>query len=269
MLKAKAEIRYIHIHPVESRGVSWARALVQSLYQDETYYLQIDSHTHFEQDWDLNLIAQLTALQSTSLKPILSVYPYGFEFEGEEGSQVPVVKIKVSDQTTLVLRPKPDEALSADNPVLHFRAEHVFVREPQAGFHLAGGFIFTYGQFVNEIPYDPRLYFHGEEQNLAIRAFTHGWDIFHPPVIPLYHLYKRPDNAYTAHHWHQDWDCQRDYAWHELRAVASKRLADLVYAQADLGVFGLGTQRSLQDFAQLSGIDYQAKTIHRENYHSS
>ena len=260
-LELNAEIRFTHVHPVESRGVCWARSLVQSLFQDEAYYLQIDSHTYFEQDWDVKLIQQLTALESQSAKPILSVYPYGFEFEDDQ----PVVKVKVGEKTTLVLRPKPEESLKEDSPVLHFRAEHKFVREPVPGFHLAGGFIFTQGQFVNEVPYDPRLYFHGEEQNLAVRAYTHGWDIFHPPEIPLYHLYKQPDNAYVAHHWHQDWDKQREYAWHELRTVAIQRLSDLVYWQKDLGAFGLGNQRTLAEFAEFSGIDYSAKTLTRKD----
>lgn len=259
-LGLEAQIRYIHIHPVESRGVCWARSLVQSLFQDETFYLQIDSHTYFEHGWDENLKHQLAALGAQSTKPILSVYPFGFEFENDQ----PVVKTRIGETTTLVLRVKPDENLTAENSVLRFHARHQRIREPQLGFHVAGGFIFTYGSFVNEIPYDPRLYFHGEEQNLAVRAFTHGWDIFHPPKIPLYHLYKLPDKGYTTHHWHQDWDSQRDYAWHELRSAAISRLNDLLYQQKELGAFGLGTQRSLEDYAQLSGIDYQAKSICHE-----
>lgn len=257
-----AEIRYVNIDPVESRGVCWARSIAFSFYQQETYFLQVDSHTYFEQDWDENLINQFSALCKQSAKPILSVYPFGFEFEND----LPVVKTKIGHKTTLAMRPKPDEELTEENPVLHFRAEHVFTREPIPGFHLAGGFIFTRGQFVNEIPYDPRLYFHGEEQNLSIRAYTHGWDIFHPPVIPLYHLYKVPNNAYVAHHWHQDWQAQRDYHWNDLRNLAMKRLADLVYHQKNLGAFGLGSERSLEDFAKFSGIDYQKRTIDRSRY---
>lgn len=261
-LSLLAQIRYTHIHPVESRGVSWARALVQSLYQDEAFYLQIDSHTYFEKDWDAVLLEQFEQAKALSKKPILSVYPFGFEFEDEQ----PVVKTRISGETTLVLRPKPDEALTEHNPVLHFRAEHVFARKLLPGFHLAGGFIFAQGHFVNEVPYDSRLYFHGEEQNLAVRAYTRGWDIFHPPKIPLYHLYKQPNNDYMTHHWNKQWDEQRDYRWHELKQAATQRLIDLLYANKNLGVFGLGTQRTLADYAEFSGINYQTRTIDRSTY---
>lgn len=258
-LQLPSEIRYIHVHPVESRGVCWARSLAQSLFQDEAYYLQIDSHTFFESGWDELLLTELSNLQAHSAKPILSVYPYGFEFENDQ----PVVKTRVGTHTTLVLRPKPDETLTDEDPVLRFRAEHQKIRQPVPGIHLAGGFIFTQGAFVNEVPYDPRLYFHGEEQSLAVRAYTHGWDIFHPPQIPLYHLYKVPENAYSTHHWHKDWDEKRDYAWHELRTAAVQRLIRLLYKDQNLGAFGLGSVRTLQEFSQFSGIDYLHKTIDR------
>jgi hypothetical protein len=247
-------IRYTHIHPIDSRGVCWARAIAFSLYQNEPYLLQIDSHMLFEPEWDMQLIAQLEALRADYVKPIVSTYPYGFEFVDGEAK----VLIEISDKTTLVLRPHPDTNLTEDNATLRFRAQHVFKREPIRGCHLAGGFIFTLGRFVQEIPYDPYLYFHGEEQDLAIRAFTHGWDIFHPPHIPLFHLYKAPDTEHHSHHWHPEWERQRDFKWPTLTEAAKQRLMDLVYRHKNLGVYGLGSTRTLADFAQLSGIDYES-----------
>lgn len=193
------QCRYVHIDPIDSRGVCWARSLVQSLFNNEDFYLQIDSHTFFEQDWDLTLTTHYQQLKAFSEKPILSVYPYGFEFD--EAMQ-PVIKVRVGQHTTLALEVHPDTDLSAESVVLRFRAQHIHKRGFLRGFHLAGGFIFTAGNWVDEVPYDPHLYFHGEEQNLAIRAFTRGWDIYHPSIIPLYHLYKMPNQSHSAHHWH-------------------------------------------------------------------
>jgi hypothetical protein len=256
-LPQKPTLRYVHTHPVDSRGVCWARSIAFSLYQNEPYLLQIDSHMLFEQDWDEQLITQINALQQRSIKPIISTYPYGFEFVDDE----PKVLISISDQTTLVLRPHPETTLSDDNATLRFRAEHVFKREPIMGCHLAGGFIFTLGRFVQEIPYDPYLYFHGEEQDLAIRAFTHGWDIFHPPHIPLFHLYKLPNTDHQSHHWHPEWEKQRDFKWTELTEAAKQRLIDLLYKHKNMGVYGLGNARTLDDFFHLSGVDYTNKQL--------
>ncbi|WP_239056574.1 UDP-N-acetylglucosamine-transferase [Wenzhouxiangella limi] len=41
------QVRYLHIDPLHSRGVCWARHLAQTLYDDEAYFLQVDSHTWF------------------------------------------------------------------------------------------------------------------------------------------------------------------------------------------------------------------------------
>lgn len=252
-----AQLRYVHIDPVESRGVCWARSIACSLYQGESYFFQIDSHMLFEPAWDEQLLQAWHDLKRVSHKPIISTYPYGFEFE--EGKAV--VKIAVSQETTLVLRPQPESALCEASATLSFRAEHVFVREHVLGSHVAGGFLFAHGDFIDEIPYDPRLYFHGEEQSIALRSFTHGWDIYHPHRIPLYHLYKMPHTAHENHHWHPKWDMQRDIKFSVLTDLANERLKDLVYQRRDLGSFGLGRERSVDDFAKRSGINYASQII--------
>ena len=261
----KAGLRYINVHPVQSRGVCWARSAVFSLYRDEDYLLQIDSHMLFEPNWDQQLLTQYAQLRERSAKPIVTVYPWGFEIEGNKA----VIPLPPSDQTTLVMRPAPEGELRPDNVTLVFRTEHVFVREPLPGCHVAGGFLFTSGDFVQQVPYDPYLYFHGEEQSLALRAWTRGWDVWHPPHIPLYHLYKQPNQPHRAHHWHPEWEALRDFKQHELTALAAERLVDLVDGRRDLGVYKLGTQRTLDEYARFAGIHYAQRSFvqdYRDGY---
>ncbi|MDP4924099.1 MAG: UDP-N-acetylglucosamine-transferase, partial [Limnohabitans sp.] len=110
-------------------------------------------------------------------------------------------------------------------------------------------------------PYDPRLYFHGEEQSPSLRMFTLVWDIYHPSHIPLFHLYKMPNTPHETHHWHPNWDIKREVKFTTLTELAKQRLLDLVYQRRDLGRFGLGSERSVEDFAKLSGINYLTKRI--------
>jgi hypothetical protein len=255
-----ATLRYRQVHPAVSRGVCWARAEVGSLYAGETHLLQIDSHMLFEPGWDAQLLAQHAELLQLSAKPIISCYPWGFEIEDGE----PVVRVPPSDTTTLVMRPAPDAAPRVDDPTMIFRTEHIFVRRPLPGCHVAGGFMFADGALMHEVPYDPELYFHGEEQSFAVRAWTRGWDIWHPPQIPLYHLYKQPNTEHKAHHWHPEWEALRDFSWQDLTARAAERLADLLYERRELGVFGLGSARTIDDYAKQFGIDYRARTVERD-----
>ena len=152
-----ANLRYLLIDPVQSRGVCWARALVGTLFQDEDYVLQIDSHMLFEPGWDTELVSQMTALRLRSPKPLISIYPYGFEFENDKP-----VATAVDPAVQLVFRVAPQAALAAHDLTLTFQATAVAAsHEALEGFHVAGGFLFAPGSFMLEVPYDPQLYFHG------------------------------------------------------------------------------------------------------------
>ena len=115
------------------------------------------------------------------------------------------------------------------------------------------------------MPYDPYLYFHGEEQSLAIRAYTRGWDIFHPTWVPLYHLYKEANTPHDTHHWHGQVDQQRAFTSAYLTERAKQRLTRLLTGGGLPGAYGLGQVRSLQDYATFSGIDYLNKVITEPN----
>jgi len=256
-LCGNSTLRYLHLDPVDARGVCWARALAFSLYRGEQYLLQIDAHTIFELAWDSRLKSQLHSLGSVSAKPLITNYPWGFTMNG----RTPVVDPRRSPEVTLVLKPSPDSRLSHDNVTLRFVADNLTVDEPVPACHIGAGFIFTHGQFINQVPYDPELYFHGEEQSLALRAFTRGWDMFHLREIPLYHLYKTSEEPSPSHHWHGHWDALRDVTSAQAIRHAEQRLLDLIDQRCELGIYGLGHQRSLFDYAQTFGIDYSAREI--------
>jgi hypothetical protein len=258
-----SQLRYVHVDPVESRGVCWARALAGAMYGGEPWYLQIDSHMYFDGDWDVALIYTYDLISSQGYKPILSTYPYGFEIS-DTGEIILSEYVSTMHENVLVLRPKEDQTLTEDSAVLEFQADFIPSSVPLQGCHVGAGFLFSRGNLVQEVPYDPRLYFHGEEQNISIRAWTRGWDIFHPVYIPIYHLYKQPNSDYLNHHWHPYWDKQRAITQVEFTDAAAKRLTDLFYRRETMGVYGLGTVRSLEDYARFSGIDYINRVVQRE-----
>jgi glycosyltransferase involved in cell wall biosynthesis len=250
------QVRYVHVHPEDTLGVCWARSTAFSLYDGEDFLLQIDSHMLFEEAWDDKLLAQHAKLRLRSSKPIISTYPYRFDIV--DGEPRPM---KNEGRTALVLRPHPEKNLAPDDAVLRFMARHLFTDQPVAGCHVSAGFLFAAGAFVEEVPYDPYLYFHGEEQSLAVRAFTRGWDIFHPLLIPVYHLYKSEGTAYLTHHWHGESEARRAFRSGYLLERAKKRLNRLLMGDGLPGAYGLGTARTMAQFHELSGIDYASHTI--------
>jgi hypothetical protein len=144
---------------------------------------------------------------------------------------------------------------------MRFQGRHLFTDQPVMGCHISAGFLFAAGHFVEEVPYDPYLYFHGEEQSLAVRAFTRGWDIYHPLVVPLYHLYKTEGTPYSTHHWYGETDAKRAFQSAYLTERAKQRLNRLLMGDGLPGAYGLGTARSMDQYRELSGIDYRTQTV--------
>jgi hypothetical protein len=253
---APARLSSVRIEPMDARGPCWARALAMSLYDGEDWYFQIDSHMDFDPEWDATLIAHAQAVLPGRKGVALSSYPNSFVFEANRPVRRPCT------DKILAHVVKPGGQFEPDHPVLGFEAHPLDRNEPVPGFHVGAGCLFAPGSFVQEFPYDPWFYFHGEEQALAARLFTHGWDIFHVPGLPVYHLYNNASSGAPPRpmHWDSSHDTTRQSSWWTLEQRSRARLAALV-AGAPLGVYGLGKERSLADYARFSGIDYAGRTL--------
>lgn len=248
-------LRYVLVPPEHSRGVCWARSLVQSFYQDEDWYFQIDAHTLFDQDWDVRLIASWMECLKFSKKPLLSSFPQVFVIENGE-------KKKVFITNGCIVTVVNDEFKEFKEYLaeLHFTTKAIDPETPVKGMSVAAGFIFAPGYFVYQIPYDPYYYFYAEEHSIALRSFTHGWDIFHPRKVPVYHyFYDENMEIKRPHHW-GDIDQKRKERWWQLDEMSKKRFNNLV-AGKHLGVYGLGNARTVKDYYEFTGIDYLNKII--------
>jgi hypothetical protein len=258
---APARTSQVQLPLRDARGPCWARALAMSLHDGEDWFLQLDSHMDFAADWDRRLVEQALALGAPARSVVISSYPDAFAFE-----QGRVVR-RATSTGVLAQVLKPDAAFAPDHPVLSFHAVPVESTRALPAIHVGAGCLFAPGRITQEVPYDPWLYFHGEEQALALRLYTRGWDLFHMPALPVSHLYNDASSGAPARplHWDEQQDAGRDHAWWDLEQRARARLAALVDG-ADLGAYGLGRERSLAEFAAFSGIDYANRRLARRAF---
>lgn len=252
-------MRWTRVHALQARGPCWARALAMALYEGEDWFLQIDSHTWFEPGWDDALLHWAHRLADVHPRHLISGYPNPFRMrDGQPRAELVTNRV-------LAHVVKQDSDFAAAGPVLLFEGVPVDSTEPVPGLHIAAGCLFAPGRAVYELPYDPGLYFHGEEQAYALRAWTRGWDIVHIPGLPMYHLYHAAGQATRPLHWSPEHDTKRATTSAEMTARATARLATLLFDGGDtgehLGVYGLGRERSLADYASFSGIDYGRRCI--------
>lgn len=236
------------IHPKYARGAGYARAKAMELYNNQDYYLQIDSHTIFEKNWDTLCIDQLNKAKAIANndKVMLSYFPPPFYVESN--NKISIVKNN-KKQVPYATKQKPMLTKRGE-----WTAERVQLSNktmPEVSTTILAGFVFAPGNIVKELPYDPELSFFGEELCFAVRAWTRGWDIYSPCVTILYHFYTR--EGYS-----KIWKDRnlREISWKELENN-SKEKQKRILCGIEEGVYGVGTVRLLSDYEKITGIDFK------------
>ncbi|MBF0199738.1 MAG: hypothetical protein HQK66_00205 [Desulfamplus sp.] len=240
-------MRQISIPARESRGPCWARRLIQHLWQGETYYFQVDSHMRFADNWDQKLISLIKKCNAP--KPVISTYPLPLTPSNDLSSDalVEIMPRYFDDHGILhqhsALRPMPDTLL-----------------EPEQTFLISAGMLFTHGGVIEEVPYDPFIYFMGEEITFSLRLWTYGYTIYNPNAVIAYHNY----NGKTGRPRH--WEDQKD--WHLLNQKSMKRIGHLLGFEmvsdstvlSQINEYGLGDERTLSSFEKASEINFRNRT---------
>jgi hypothetical protein len=233
----------------QSKGACWARNLIQQKYNGEEYTLQIDSHHRFVQYWDEILINMIRDLQDKGHeKPLLTAYLPSFDPESDPDKRINIPWKMNFDRFI------PEGAIFfMPNNIDGYNE----LNEPVRSRFYSAHFCFTLGQFCNEVQHDPDYYFHGEEISIAVRAFTWGYDLFHPHRLIAWHEYTRKGRS-------KQWD--DDSIWGErnekchsknrkLFGMDGETLAD------DFGIYGFGKKRTLRDYEEYAGISFLKRGV--------
>lgn len=243
----------------DSKGACWARHIIQKhLYTDEEYFLQLDSHHRFLHHWDDHL--KNLYKESNSPKPIIGTYgtTYWPDKPDEELKNEPY-RITLFDTFT-------DDGDVISRPQLI--ANHDYLKSNNINLIparlLSGHFIFASGRFCRECIYDPNLYFRGEELTLSARAYTHGYDMFHPTYTIIWHEYLRKEQH---KHWNDHIKNNGFDIEAEDRNIRSKQrqrcLFGMEISNLDFRHYGLGNKRSLHEYELFCGLDFKNRKVHK------
>ena len=157
------QVRRPRFGHLKARGCSWARQQCLRLWQGEEYALQIDSHMRFAPDWDVRMLDQLQ--QCPPERALLTARPLHYD-PPDRLAEDAFAGIGAGDfDDAGVLHVGGWLAPMADTPP-----------RPMPATFAAGGFIFGSSRRLIDVPYDPHIYFIGEEINLTVRLWTAGWD---------------------------------------------------------------------------------------------
>ena len=245
-VRGNPHIRILDVDWRNSGGACWARAEIMKLYSGEEYFLQIDSHHRFVQDWDSKLIQYMSLARSA--KPILTTYCPMYT----PGRPLP----QSSEPTQMSFHYFTPDGIPMFRPTImpNWRS----LKGPLKARFVSGHFLFTLGSFVEEVPYDPHLYFHGEEITVTVRAYTWGYDFFHPPEVLLWHEYSR---EYRPKHWEDHSESGGIVpAWHQRDRASKERVRRLLISPF-VGRLACGPVRTAAQYEAYAGISFRHRKV--------
>lgn len=241
----KDQIRYLKVHWSESKGACWARSITTKDLLGN-FFLQIDSHSRFKKSWDKIIIDSFDNVSKYWSKDIIITnYPDPFEID-KDGNE------KLIDYPDLR---KLDAYWDEGSKMIQAWYDWPNTINTKVGdeiFFLSGNSFFCTIDTIKKIPYDPELYFTGEEPSMALRAYTRGIRLVSPVVKYMYTNYKR-ELPLRNLHW-QDHD-----EWWQLNKKSYQRLAKIMTGDMTLGVFGIGSEELFKKYQDKTGIYLENK----------
>jgi len=235
-----------------SKGVCWARNQVQQLYEGEMYTLQIDSHMRFAPNWDVEMIGMVKQLQEMGIpKPLLTSYVSSFDPDNDPQGRVQEPWQMAFDRFI------PEGAVFFLPETIPNWQE---LETPVPSRFYSAHYAFTLGEFSNEVQHNPEYYFHGEEISIAARAFTWGYDLFHPHKVLIWHEYTRKGRT-------KQWDDDSDWVNKNNHSHLTNRKLfgmDGESQEGHEGKYGFGTVRGLREYEEYAGLLFERRAVQQE-----
>ena len=244
-------IKKIIVKAPENMGLGATRNLINALYDGEDYYLQIDAHTRFDDNWDEFLIQDVKSFQACGVeKPLLSTYPGIYKYDDKLNEQY--VSVPPSVISFLQFPEKFTESLIPSQ----LCTQQTYGKKIQSS--ISGGYIFSTGEF-HTVGYNDKVAFWGEEILIAASAWTRGFDILLPSYTLLYHLYFDKDAELQRNGRRHIW---ADFTeqWSAMD-VESKIEVNDILSTGRIGPQALGTDRSLDEYGLYAGLDFKNRIV--------
>ena len=250
----------------EAKGPTWARAQdADMLMDDAEFCLRTDSHMTFSTHWDTKQIAQWYGARNEYA--VLSTYVADSNQINEDGSEKNINNVWEVPHLCSILW--------QDGHVRNMQAKAARLLErPKLTTLWAAGLSFSKCHAERAVPYDPHTpyIFWGEEFSRTARFWTRGYDIYTPPRTIVAHDYKHTQGDPTHYKWNGKGGprIRQNATILNMRDAANRRIWTLLEmpggdtspeAKAQLGKYGLGDVRSLDQLINFTGIYLRERKI--------
>lgn len=229
-------------------GCQPARINSHKLYDNQDYYLNMDSHMRCIKNWDEELINDFEKLQKREGPSVITCYAAPYD-KDENGVDI----IEDIDYST--------SFYMQEHNINHFKKfgipqfcaynQNYGIETPSP--YISGHFFFTSRQAIIDSPFVKEIMFTEEEIFMAVRFFTAGYNLYNPKKTYVYHRYGRNGRKLF-------WEDFPD-VWHkkdiESRNFASNVLQNNIVNNEN----GLLSKRTLSEFESYSGLRFSDRAF--------
>lgn len=260
------QVRLLRMKETESLGPYMARYFASKLWMGESWYMQIDSHMSFLQDWDALSIQMLK--NAPSKNPVISHYPPPINTNLQEMINNPAPRLcgpifATSDIEGQIIRLEGS-----------YNYDRNKIDTPRFAPFVAAGYLMTSSNMLRDVPFDPFLpyLFLGEEILLSSRLWTSGYDIFSPTISLVGHRYER--NQQQPKFWEAIHRAFTNGVHNPLQLLVLNRVKQqLGYPESSKDMvkplslftavekYTMGQSRSLNDYLKIVGLNVDMKRV--------
>ncbi|KAJ3082833.1 hypothetical protein HK102_001435, partial [Quaeritorhiza haematococci] len=186
------------MHSKDAPGLTFARYLCSTLWQEEDYFLQLDSHVRMVKDWDKKLIQTVKQIQIKTRNPRIALSTYADTMDSYP-------KYLAGDPDVVDRPPCICQAFFNQDGMISLHGARTLPKtNPVHVPFIGAGFVFCpTKQFLQEVPFNLYLddVFVGEEILLSARLWMHGWDVYTPSEhIVFHHFTRSSEPKFWEHH---------------------------------------------------------------------
>jgi hypothetical protein len=249
-------VRLITVQYPTLLGVCPSRIGAIFLYDEEDYFLQIDGHMLFQQDWDDIVIEEYEniSVNENCEHPLITTYvPWWYN---DENGNILQYSPERNTWKSYPLKYSEDGYTRAPVPVQDGYAVDWSKKRYHEHFNLSAHFIFTRGSFVRDVLPDIDFMFFGEEMTTALRAWTRGYRLFCIPDPIVYHYNKGAGNLYKNDRWVTVGDEELYRYFDKKQSYSHQKTRDILTGKI-LGYWGAPSIDLLKAYEKAANISFE------------
>lgn len=239
------------LEPGSIIGCQPARMNSHKFYNNENYYLNMDSHMRSILNWDEEIIHDFEKLQEREGPSVITCYaaPYDKDINGQD------VIPEITYSTSFYMQQHNiDHFKNCGIPQFCAYNQHYGVEFPSP--YVSGHFFFTSRQAILDTPFVKEIMFTEEEIFMAVRFYTSGYNLYNPKKMYVYHRYGRNGRSLFWEDFPELW-YKND--------IKSKKFANYILENNIINdKNGLLNKRTLQEYELYSGIDFKNRKLSEE-----